>query len=229
MPISVYGYPHLMDLSGRVRFTCPVKFGLVQLNVINLAPSQRGSRLELAIRGNITFGGKALIRSNTKIYVDDVASLSIGHNLRLGAGIIINCLHRIEIGEAVRIGHGSQLLDSNLHYLLDMKRRRVAPLHKKIIIGSHCWLTNRVSVYGGAVIPPYSVVASGSLVNKDLNACGPNNILGGSPCRVLASDIRLVNNYERERLIAEYYRLYPDGSYPVEDEIDENSWFINPS
>lgn len=46
----------------------------------------------------------------------------------MGAGIIINCLSHIEIGEGVRIGHRTQLLDSNLHYMLDMNRRRVAPL-----------------------------------------------------------------------------------------------------
>lgn len=226
-PILAYGRPHLLDLSGRVRFTCPVKRGLVRLNVVDLAPSQRGNRLELALPGEIVFGGRALIRSNTKIYVDHGARLAIGDNLRLGAGIIINCLNDIEIGEGVRIGHRSQLLDSNLHYIIDMNRRRVAPLHKRIVIGSHCWLTNSVTVYGGAVVPAYSIVVSGSMLNKDLSEMGGDCILGGVPCRVLGRGFRLVNNYEKEREIGRYYRENPEGEFPVESPLKEDDWFVN--
>lgn len=226
-PIFAYGWPHFIDLSGTVRFTCPVRRGLVRLNVVDLAPSQRGSSLELAMQGDVVFGGKALVRGNTKIYVDHGARLVIGDNLRLGAGIIINCHSLIEIGEGVRIGHRSQLLDSNLHYMLDLNRRRVAPLRKRIVIGPHCWLTNSVTVYGGAVVPPYSIVVSGSMLNKDLSGMGQDCILGGSPCRVIASGFRLVNNYVKEHELDRFYREYPQGDFPVEDPINENDWFIN--
>lgn len=226
-PIYVYGWPHLMDLSGSVRFNTLPKRGSVRLNVVDLSPSPRGNGLDLCIRGRIIFGGTALVRSNTKIYVDRDATLSIGHNLRLGAGIIINCLNNISIGEGVRIGHNSQLLDSNMHFLLDLKRYRVASLKKSIVIGSHCWLTNSVSVYGGASIPPYSVVVSGTVVNKNLSDLGSDNILGGSPCRVLASGVRLVNNYEMERRIDTFYKNNPTADFPVQMPVNEEEWFIN--
>lgn len=226
-PIFAYGWPHFIDLSGRVRFTCPVRRGLVRLNVVDLAPSQRGGSLELAMPGQVVFGGKALVRSNTKIYVDHGACLAIGDNLRMGAGIIINCLNHIEIGEGVRIGHRTQLLDSNLHYMLDMNRRRVAPLRKRIEIGAHSWLTNSVTVYGGAVVPPYSVVVSGSVVNKDLSDKGQDCILGGVPCRVIARGFRLVNNYDKERELDRYYRENPDGDFSVESPLNEDDWFVN--
>jgi len=227
LPISVYGWPCLMDLSGRVRFTCPVRRGLVKLNPIDCTPGQRGSKLELAIAGEICFGGAALIRSNTKIYVDDKARLLIGHNLRLGAGIIINCLNEIEIGEGVRIGHRSQLLDSNLHYMVDVERHRVVNHKKKIVIGAHSWLTNSVTVYGGAVLPAYSVVASGTVLNKDLSGLGENHILGGMPCKVISTGLRLVNNYEKERELDRFYRANPAGNFPVENPIRDEDWFIN--
>jgi acetyltransferase-like isoleucine patch superfamily enzyme len=226
-PIYAYGWPRLVDLSGRIRFTCPVRRGLVRLNVVDFAPSQRGSALELAMQGDIVFGGRALVRSNTKIYVDHGACLTIGDNLRMGAGIIINCLNRIEIGEGVRIGHRSQLLDSNLHYMLDMNRGRVPSLRKRITVGAHSWLTNSVTVYGGAVVPPYSVVVSGSVINKDLSDMGQDCILGGMPCRVISRGFRLVNNYAKERELDRYYRENPDGDYPVESPLNEDDWFVN--
>lgn len=226
-PILAYGRPRFIDLSGRVRFTCPVRRGLVRLNVVDLTPSQRGSRLEFAVPGEVVFCGMALIRSNTKIYVDHGARLTIGNNLRMGAGIIINCLNEIEIGEGVRIGHRTQLLDSNLHYVLDLNRRCVNPLHKRIVIGAHAWLTNSVTVYGGAVVPPYSIVVSGSVVNKDLSDIGPDCMIGGTPCRCIASGFRLVNNYDKEREIDRFYHDNPDGCFPVENPVDEDKWFIN--
>lgn len=226
-PIWAYGRPYLMDLSGRVSFTCPVRTGLVRIGVVDLSPAQRGSRPELAIRGHLIFGGRALIRTNTKIYVDDKATLEIGDNLRMGAGIIINCLHHIRIEDAVRIGHRSQLLDSNMHFVLDLNRKHVAPLKKSIVIGAHSWLTNSVTLYGGGVVPPYSIVVSGSVVNKDLSALGENCILGGQPCRAIATGFRLVNNYEKEAIIDRYYRENPDGSFPVETPLREDEWFIN--
>lgn len=226
-PIYVYSHATLMDLSGSVSFDCPVRRGLVRLNVKDFGPAQRGSNLELALRGHMRFGGAALIRSDTKIYVDHGATLNIGHNLRMGAGIIINCLNEITIGAGVRIGHRSQLLDSNMHFMLDTARRRVASLRKRIEIGSHCWLTNSVTVYGGGVIPSWSVVASGTMVNKDLADLGHGNIIGGTPARLLASGMRLVNNYDKEREIDLFYRQNPDGLFHVQGEIVESEWFDN--
>lgn len=227
-PIWVYGRPHLIDLSGRVRFSNGVSSGLVRLNVVDLTPAQRGSRLELAIAGEVEFGGRALIRSNTKIYVDNGATLSIGHNLRLGAGIIINCLNEIYIGEGVRIGHRSQLLDSNMHFTINLKTLKVAPMKKRIVIGEHSWLTNSVSIYGGAVVPPYSIVASGTLVNKDLSAMGSDNVLGGNPCRVLCEGVRLVNNYDKELEIGAFYKANPSGVFFAEQTPEAKEWFENP-
>lgn len=227
-PIYIYGWAHLTDLSGSVHFHCPLSPGLVRMNVVDLTPGQRGSSLELAIPGSVHFYGKALIRSNTKIYVDHGAQLHIGHNLRLGARIIINCLNRIDIGEGVRIGHGSQLLDSNLHYILNLNTLSVAPLKKRISISDKCWLTNTVTVYGGALIPPGSIVTSGSVVNKDLSALGRDNIIGGIPCKLIAKGMRLVNNYGRERELTEYFRSHPHTPFQLQSPLNENEWFDNP-
>lgn len=227
-PIWVYGWPHLPDLSGRVVFSTDIRSGLVRLNVVDLTPAQRGSSLELAIAGTVVFGGRALIRSNTKIYVDNGAVMSIGHNLRMGAGIIINCLNEIRIGQGVRIGHRTQLLDSNMHFTVNLRTQRVHPMKKMIEIGEHSWLTNSVSVYGGAVVPPYSIVASGTLVNKDLSILGSNNVLGGNPCRVLCEGVRLVNNYDKELEIGAFYKANPSGMFCVESPLDEKEWFDNP-
>lgn len=226
-PIYAYGFPHFIDLSGRVRFACPVRGGLVRLNVVDFTPAQRGSRLEMGVGGEIVFGGRALVRSNTKIAVDCGARLTVGDNLRMGAGVIISCLKDIEIGEGVRIGHRTQLLDSNLHFVLDMNRRRVPSHRKRIVIGPHTWITNSVTVYGGAVVPPYSIVVSGTVVNKDLTELGPDCLIGGAPCRAIASGFRLVNNYDKEREIDEYYHKNPDGDFPVENPLREDEWFVN--
>lgn len=227
-PIYVYGTASLIDLGGCVEFDCPVKRGIVRLNVKDLAPAPRGNDLEICLRGTLRFHGAALIRSNTKIYVDNDATLDIGHNLRMGSGIIINCLNSIVIGEGVRIGHRGQLLDSNLHYIINMKNRSVAPLKKSIRVGDHSWLTNSVTVLGGANIPAYSIVVSGTVANKDLSSLGEGNIIGGSPARLLASDMRLVNNYAKEQELGQYFREHPDAdSYHLPGEINMREWFEN--
>lgn len=227
-PIYVYGTASLIDLGGSVEFDCPVKRGIVRLNVKDLAPAPRGNNLELCLRGVIRFHGAALIRSNTKIYVDNNAILDIGHNLRMGSGIIINCLNSIVIGEGVRIGHRSQLLDSNLHYIINMRNRKVAPLKKSIKVGDHCWLTNSVTVLGGANIPAYSIVASGTLAGKDLSSLGEGNIIGGSPARLLAADMRLVNNYGKEHELGGYFREHPDADYyQAPEDLNMHEWFEN--
>lgn len=68
------------------------------------------------------------------------------------------------------------------HNLLPEKRGNTIP--KPIIIGKNVWIGANVTILGGVTIGDNSVVAAGSVVNKDVPE---NTVAAGVPARVIKS------------------------------------------
>lgn len=130
-------------------------------------------------------------------------SIKIGKRSQVGSGIII-ATNRIEIGDDVLISWNATIMDSNNHALDSWSRRNdvlmcglnfmgnPADLAKNrdwsdaksapIRIENKAWLGFGVSVLKGVTIGEGAIVASQSVVTKDVPAF---TIVGGNPAKVI--------------------------------------------
>lgn len=172
-PILVYPNTTLEKVEGKIVLKCPVKRGVITLGKHGL-----GNRLQtiwlvwgtLIVHGNVHFG------SGTKISIGKDATLEIGRNLSVTGDTSIICKRQIEIGDDCIISWDDLIMDTDFHQIYDQDgnlRNQPSP----IFIGDKVWITCRVTILKGSVIPMGSVIACSSLITSKHEV--PNTIIGG--------------------------------------------------
>jgi acetyltransferase-like isoleucine patch superfamily enzyme len=106
------------------------------------------------------------------------ANIIIGKNCGF-SGVSITAFDNVTIGESVRVGANSVIMDGDFH-LDDPRTSPPAP----IIIKDNVWLGYGVVVMKGVTIGENSVIGVNSIVTKDIPA---NVIAAGNPCKVIRS------------------------------------------
>lgn len=117
-------------------------------------------------QGTIQFNGKANIGIGTAISNNGL--LDIGNNLIITASCIINCFSNIKLGNDCLISWNTQIIDSDVHKIYKLNSNEQLNPDKEIVIGNHCWICNGVSVNKGSIIPSNCIIASNSIINKEL-------------------------------------------------------------
>lgn len=133
-------------------------------------------------------GGNISIGANCEIHPYSViksygGNIEIRDNCSLNMFSIINGHGGVKIGNSVRIASHSVIIPSNHVINSELK-----PLHEKgvvsngINIGNNVWIGAGCTVLDGVKINDNSVIAAGSVVNKDVEKA---TIVGGVPIRIL--------------------------------------------
>lgn len=74
------------------------------------------------------------------------------------------------------------------HKIMDISNNQVINIQKEpLVIGSHTWISNNVSITKNAKIPNNSVVAMGSVVSKKFEE--ENTCIAGNPAVVVKRNI----------------------------------------
>ncbi len=107
---------------------------------------------------------------------DAVCSIHIGNNCGF-SGTSVWCFHKIIIGDNVRCGANTLIMDGDAHF--DDPR---TSLPKPIVIKDNVFLGANVVVKKGVTIGENSVIGMNSVVTKDIPA---NCIAVGNPCGVI--------------------------------------------
>ena len=111
------------------------------------------------------------------------------------------------------------ITDTNFHHYVN--NGRIFKWTTPVVIGENCWFGNKVSINKGVKIPPNTVVASNSLVNKDFSNM-TNIVLGGMPARVLSEKCQSLggkNIIKYDHKIYEY--MHSHGlEYVCVDDVD---------
>lgn len=226
LPVWVYGRPRLMTLCGKFRIDGKIESGMIRFNYVNLgSPSNMGVQSELNNSGTIVFKGSAKIRTGNRIVVGYGGVLEFGDKVIMGDMINIGCFKSIKIGDNVRIAHRSQIFDCNYHYVANFNKKIVPPITRPVEIGSHCWICNTSSISAGTKLPPYTIVSTNSLVNKNFSEIPEKSIIGGVPAKLIASGFQLVNNLNKEMEISRYYSTNCESIFPLPEDIDMEDWF----
>ena len=216
LPVFFYGSVKFNSLTGLVLIDAPIKTGMIKFG-INLELIKRSAHLsEIMIEGTLVFKGTIKTGVDYVLIVLKDGYLEIGSDSYIGSRIKIVCAKSIVLGRYFGLSYESQIIDTNFHYLVNLKTREVKDKQGNIVIGDRCWIGNRTSIMKDTIIPMNCIVASNSLCNRNyLNDIPPNSIMGGIPAKLIKTDYfhysldpskeSIICNYMKDHIGQVYY------------------------
>lgn len=200
LPILLYKAD---DLGGGGSYSIegPVRFGMIVLGrrIVDLYPN---SGITLSNKGKIIFRGKVQIGNDAALSVGPSGSLCFGDDIIGSASLKIACYDSVSVGDRVRIGWNTQIIDTDFHLLKAAGGRKCdGPGYASVKIGEGVWIANSCKIYKGTVIPHSCVVASDTVLHSSLKC---------EPCSVISNDKKMII-----RAVGYYRDLSDDSiSYP---------------
>ena len=224
LPVFVYGWPRIFSLYGCMECVGICKMGMVKINqTVDGAPSHTGVSSEINNWGKILFHGSCVIYTANKISTSTKGVLELGADVKIMHHCNITAYKFVSIGDRCWITHRCQIFDSNFHFIADFKKGTVRRYSKPIVIGKSCWVCNTTTIAAGAWISDCTIVASHSLVNKDMREVPPESVIGGVPAQCLRSGMRRVNNFLFEKEIWKYFSEHPESDFfPLPKNFDHD-------
>lgn len=187
----VYAYmfrPRNMFISSKVRFINrgeyniegPFYFGII-CNKLGSIVSERGL-LKISKTGKLICGKNVKISAGCKIHVN--GQLKIGNNTYIMPNALIAVNDSLKIGDDCAISWNCQIVDNDGHdfSINGETRNSIAPIviEDKVWIGSNCIIKKGVTIRKGAV------VASGSIVTRDVPE---RSVVAGMPAKVVRKNV----------------------------------------
>ena len=135
--------------------------------------------------GSDFFRAGVAIFSHCKIQAYAQAKISVGNDCAL-TGTSITCrTTSISIGDGTIIAPNVIIMDSDFHAVWPVENRTYSMGYendRSVVIGKNVWIGLNCIILKGVTIGDNSVIASGSIVVKDIPA---NVVAGGNPASVI--------------------------------------------
>lgn len=198
-PLFVYGMPKLYCQMGNMACEGECHTGMIRFNMtIPFSPQAAIGDTQIGIsgKGKIIFRGPCAIGTGNRILVGEKGILDMGKFTKIMSFCNITAYSRIVIGDYSWIVHRCQVLDTNFHFIANFNKGVIPSIKRPISIGKYCWICNSTTVSGGAVIPNKTIVASNSLVNKDMSDIPEEAIIGGIPAKIIGTGYRRVESHK---------------------------------
>lgn len=203
LPIVFYSKVVFRSLQGNIKIDGVIRPNMIRIGDKKWHPGTMSPTI-LKIDGTIIFHGDMPIGMSNYILVAKDGLLDFGtHGTTLGSNNKIICFDKISIGNNCRITWENQIIDTSFHYI--ECDNVIEPLNSPIIIGDNCWIGNRTTISKGTVLPDYSIVASGSVVNKDFSNCGEFCFYAGIPAKLKKTNIKRIFDVNEEKKLDEKY------------------------
>lgn len=224
LPVLIYGKPRFNSLSGKIIFNCEIAKGLVKINQAKpFSPCLQTINSQLNICGTLIINGITNIGCGTKIVINQGGVLELGRNSRITDFCNIGCYYKITIGDGSIITHRCQVMDTNYHFVLNIKKYSVSDNVRAVVIGKECWIANTTTIAPGTVIPDNSIIGSNSLVNKDFSTSGSYSLIAGIPAKVVAVGFTRIFNADTEDMLIHHFANHDKMNYKFNVETDIKS------
>lgn len=144
-------------------------------------------------QGRVVVGENCLVAGTLVVEIAE-SRLTIGNNVFVGGNTLIDCVNEVTIEDDVLISYQVLVMDSDNHSIraservedlkrwkqgrYDWSRARNAPVR----IRRKAWIGARVIITKGVEIGEGAIVATGSVVTKDV---APYTIVAGNPACVV--------------------------------------------
>ena len=140
---------------------------------------------EIEVRGEIL--SQLLGRTGKSIFIEPTFKCDYGYNIYVGQNFYANfdCVMldvcKIEIGDNCLLAPGVHIYTAT-HPLDTAQSADPVEFGSPVTIGHNVWIGGRAIINPGVTIGDNAVIASGSVVVKDVPA---NVLLGGNPARII--------------------------------------------
>lgn len=233
LPIFIYGRVRFFILNGKVVFKdTPIKTGMVKIgiNADSFALFDHSGFIHLGSKHSVlVFKGPASISVNSKIRVCANGEICLGKYAYIGAGVRIVCNgQNIDIGEYTRIAFETVIMNSGFHHVYNVNKQSITRTTRSIIIGKYSWIGNRSSIAAGAALKDFSIVCSGSLINRDYTISdGENPMLGGVPAKIIGYGFKRIFSPKHEKEIVKWFASHPHNDVFHVEYFEDNIIDIN--
>lgn len=220
-PVWIYGDIKFFDLRGKV---IPVTEDCVYPKSVVIGHMDQarsvGDVSSITLRGHFFYGKNTVIRQGAKWKIS--GNLTIGKNCYIGDNVSFFIDKECRIGDECQIANNSMLMDTDIHYMLDIKTMTVKNNKKAVCIGKGCWLGGYTMVKKGTILPDYTIVAGPySCVGKDYTKeLKPYSCIGGYPAKFIKSGLREINNGKMEFLLNNYFK-HNQSPFSCDGDIDD--------
>lgn len=222
LPILVWGIPRIVNLNPnfKIILDCEtIKRGMIKINRSGEYPSHTGGHTEFILCGKkIIFKGSAIIGCGTRILSYLKSIIQIGKNVTITQQDTIISCEKIVLEDFVRIGSKVQIMDTSMHFVYHSDEQKVNNLSMPIIIGHNSWLANGVSVFKGTIIPPYSTVAGGSMINRDYSQEVEGTCFIGNPAKPKIRNFYRIQKSSEEMRLYEYFSQHDSDTFYYEEQ-----------
>lgn len=208
LPIWIYGKASFVSTRGSLIIDClKITPGMIHLGFpedIYFNPKENGI---INNDGQIIFKGDFIACCGYNLRTYENGRLIFGNNIKLGAKVNIISRTEICISDFSRIAFEVVIMDTGFHFIKDIDTGIINNIDKSVAIGKYNWVGNRSVINKGTKTPNNLIVASGSTLNKDYIESIPEySIIGGTPARLLKSNIARVWNGKSEIELREYFK-----------------------
>ena len=201
LPIYVYGNVKIYKI-GKIVFNCKLGRGIFKIG--NLGMNAQGCT-KFINQGVIEVNNPVDILGGT-IFDNKGVVKFMGYN-RIADGCLVIIRKGLTMGEHSRIGFLSSVMDTDIHFTVEVETGIVKNNKKSIEIGRYNYIGNTTHIKKGVKTPDYLIVASpNAMLNKDYTDKFPQfAVVGGSPVRLLKTGLRRVFNQQHEMELIRYF------------------------
>ena len=184
---------------GAIRVNCEIKPALIRI-ATDLVPVVESGKDTIIIRneGLIEFGGLFVCRSGARIMVREGATLSIGNKVNLGHLSKMICYKNISIGDDCTFSWECQIIDTDFHFLYNIKKEKYYPRVKPILINDNVFVGNRCTIGKGTILPKGTIVSCNSNVSGDFSQYDENILIKGNPATFIKDGLCMVSSFYPE-------------------------------
>lgn len=162
--------------------------------------------IRISPKGKMLLGQNILIRNGVNLVVGRKGCISLGNDVLINQRTLIYSNYSVIIKDTVNISWNVQIMDSDHHFVYNESDSSVKYFSSPIIIGQNSWIGNHVIICKGSKIPPRSILACGSLFNKDFSdITTEGNLFIGRPAKLKQTGLyRIFNEKYQEYLITQF-------------------------
>ena len=208
LPIYFFGPVRFAKLNGKITLdTAHIKRGMVQFGnkEENIIATKEPTRI--SVEGELIFKGENIFAHAIQLLVWTGGRLTIGSNSSIGSFSKLIAFRSITIGNNLLASWECQLFDTDFHFIENTATGIVTDTNGQVIIGENVWLGSRITILKNTIIPDDSIIATGSVCNKDYTvSCPKGSLIGGIPAKLLKQGIRYVNDKKMEKKLFAHFQ-----------------------
>jgi acetyltransferase-like isoleucine patch superfamily enzyme len=227
-PILIYNRINIFSLKGKIIISCFNKRNFKRI-IIGKGSKIRSFRKPTCFKidGKMILGSGVEIRKGSSISVDFKAQLILSEYSFISDNCKIFAARKVFIGRDTTLGNNVTVLDSNLHFILNINDFSVNRSDSDIHIGPNNWIGPFSMIKKGAKTGKGFILAGPySFLSKDVSLEGDYLLYGGGPAKLIRKNFLFISNKNKEKEINSYF-LNNQTSFNINLENSELKNFIN--